>query len=333
MIDSDLIPSKNAENILLDVVGLKTYYTTLRGYVKAVDNVSLRIRRKEALGLVGESGCGKSTFALTIMRLLPSNGKVMEGSAFFDGEDILSIKEEKFRKEYRWKRLAMVFQGAMNALNPVYRVGDQIAEAILEHEDVSKEEAIERARELLSLVGVDPDRVKSYPHELSGGMKQRVMIAMALACRPEFLIADEPTTALDVIVQAQVLKLIKRLQEQLGLTLVLITHDLSVVAEICDHVAVMYAGKIVEMGDIVSLYKDPKHPYTQGLIGSFPSIKGERKELVSIPGAPPPLLNPPSGCRFHPRCPYAKDICREKEPELTEIGKDHYAFCHLLSKR
>jgi peptide/nickel transport system ATP-binding protein len=330
LIDSDLIPSKDAEDVLLDVVGLKAYYSTLRGYVKAVDNVSLRIRRKEALGLVGESGCGKSTFALTIMRLLPSNGKVIDGAAFFDGEDILSMKEERFRREYRWKRLAMVFQGAMNALNPVYRVGDQIAEAILEHEDVTKEEAINRAKELLSLVGVDPDRIRSYPHELSGGMKQRVMIAMALACKPEFLIADEPTTALDVIVQAQVLKLIKRLQEQLGLTLMLITHDLSVVAEICDHVAVMYAGKIVEMGDIVSLYKDPKHPYTQGLIGSFPSIKGERRELASIPGAPPPLLNPPPGCRFHPRCPYAKEICREKEPELTEIGSDHYAFCHLL---
>jgi len=332
LIDSDLIPSKDAEDVLLDVVGLKAYYSTLRGYVKAVDNVSLRIRRREALGLVGESGCGKSTFALTIMRLLPSNGRVIEGAAFFDGEDILSMKEERFRREYRWKRLSMVFQGAMNALNPVYRVGDQIAEAILEHEDVTKEEAINRAKELLSLVGVDPDRVRSYPHELSGGMKQRVMIAMALACKPEFLIADEPTTALDVIVQAQVLKLIKRLQEQLGLTLMLITHDLSVVAEICDHVAVMYAGKIVEMGDIVSLYKDPKHPYTQGLIGSFPSIKAERRELVSIPGAPPPLLNPPKGCRFHPRCPYAKDICREKEPELTEIGSDHYAFCHLLRR-
>ena len=295
---------------LLDVRNLRMYYSTKRGLVKAVDNVSLQLEAGESIGLAGESGCGKSSLAYSIMQLLPPAANIVGGNIYFKGEDLLR-KTPREMRDIRWKNVAIVFQGAMNALNPVYRVGDQIAEAILEHEDVTKEEAINRAKELLSLVGVDPDRVRSYPHELSGGMKQRVMIAMALACKPEFLIADEPTTALDVIVQAQVLKLIKRLQEQLGLTLMLITHDLSVVAEICDHVAVMYAGKIVEMGDIVSLYKDPKHPYTQGLIGSFPSIKGERRELVSIPGAPPPLLNPPPGCRFHPRCPYAKDICRE----------------------
>jgi len=322
--------SPNDTNVLLEIKELRTYYETIKGYVKAVDNFSLSIKRKTAVGLVGESGCGKTTLALAITRLLPSNGRVLSGSAFFDGRDIFSISEEEFRKEYRWKRMAMVFQGAMNALNPVYRIGDQIAEAIVKHESVTKEEALGRTRELLSLVGIDPERAKSYPHELSGGMKQRAMIAMALACNPEFLIADEPITALDVIVQAQVLKLIKSLQEKLGLTLMLITHDLSVVAEICDYAAVMYAGKLVESADVVTIYKDPAHPYTRGLISSFPSIRGEKKELISIPGAPPNLLNPPPGCRFHPRCPHAMEICKREEPEFIRIGGDHYVACHMV---
>ena len=319
-------------NAILEIKGLKAYYETIKGYVKAVDDVSLRIKSKTAVGLVGESGCGKTTLALAVTRLLPSNGRVLGGSIFFNGKDILSISEEEFRKEYRWKKISMVFQGAMNALNPVYRIGDQIAEAIIKHENVSKDEALERAKKLLSLVGIDPERAKSYPHELSGGMKQRTMIAMALACNPEFLIADEPTTALDVIVQAQVLKLIKSLQQELGLTLMLITHDLSVVAEICDYAAVMYAGKLVESADIVTIYKNPLHPYTKGLVNAFPSIRGERKQLVSIPGAPPNLLNPPSGCRFHPRCPYAMEICRKEEPELVKVDGDHQVACHLVSR-
>lgn len=319
-------------NVILEIKGLKTYYETIKGYVKAVDDVSLRIRGKTAVGLVGESGCGKTTLALAVTRLLPSNGRVLGGSIFFNGKNILSLSEEEFRKEYRWKKISMVFQGAMNALNPVYRIGDQIAEAIIKHESVSKDEALERAKELLSLVGIDPERAKSYPHELSGGMKQRTMIAMALACNPEFLIADEPTTALDVIVQAQVLKLIKDLQRKLGLTLMLITHDLSVVAEICDYAAVMYAGKLVESADVVTIYKDPLHPYTKGLVSAFPSIRGERKQLVSIPGAPPNLLNPPPGCRFHPRCPYAMEICGKEEPELVKVGEDHQVACHLVSR-
>ncbi|RLG41651.1 MAG: ABC transporter ATP-binding protein [Thermoproteota archaeon] len=319
-------------NAILEIKGLKAYYETIKGYVKAVDDVSLRIKSKTAVGLVGESGCGKTTLALAVTRLLPSNGRVLGGSIFFNGKDILSISEEEFRKEYRWKKISMVFQGAMNALNPVYRIGDQIAEAIIRHENVSKDEALERAKKLLSLVGIDPKRAKSYPHELSGGMKQRTMIAMALACNPEFLIADEPTTALDVIVQAQVLKLIKSLQQELGLTLMLITHDLSVVAEICDYAAVMYAGKLVESADIVTIYKNPLHPYTKGLVNAFPSIRGEKKQLVSIPGAPPNLLNPPSGCRFHPRCPYAMEICRREEPELVKVDGDHQVACHLVSR-
>jgi len=319
-------------NAILEIKGLKAYYETIKGYVKAVDDVSLRIKSKTAVGLVGESGCGKTTLALAVTRLLPSNGRVLGGSIFFNGKDILSISEREFRKEYRWKKISMVFQGAMNALNPVYRIGDQIAEAIIKHENVSKDEALERAKKLLSLVGIDPKRARSYPHELSGGMKQRTMIAMALACNPEFLIADEPTTALDVIVQAQVLKLIKSLQQELSLTLMLITHDLSVVAEICDYAAVMYAGKLVESADIVTIYKNPLHPYTKGLVNAFPSIRGERKQLVSIPGAPPNLLNPPSGCRFHPRCPYAMEICRKEEPELVKVDEDHQVACHLVGR-
>jgi len=315
---------------LLDVQGLKMYYSTLKGDVKAVDNVDLNIRRKETIGLVGESGCGKTTFALAIMRLLPWNGRIVSGKVLFDGVDLVDIEEKKFNSDYRWKRLSYVFQGAMNALNPVFKVGDQIAEAITLHENVDKEEALGRARNLFKLVGIDPNRVTNYPHELSGGMKQRAMIAMALACNPDFIIADEPTTALDVIVQAQTLQVIDRLSKELGLTMMLITHDLSVVAQTCMKCAIMYAGKIVEYTDINTVFEEPLHPYTKALTSAFPSIKEERKELTSIRGAPPNLLEPPTGCRFNPRCPYAMKICEEKEPEYKEHGEGHYVACHLL---
>jgi len=317
---------------LLTVQDLKMYYSTLKGDVKAVDGIDIEIEKGEALGLVGESGCGKTTFALSILRLLPWNGRIEGGKIIFNDEDLVSMEEEKFNKEYRWKRLSYVFQGAMNALNPVFKVGDQIAEAILLHEDVEKEEAMDRARELFSIVGVDPERVNSYPHELSGGMKQRAMIAMALACNPEFIIADEPTTALDVIVQAQTLQVINDLRQKLGLTMMLITHDLSVVAQTCSTCAIMYAGKIMEYADIDTVFSNPSHPYTQALIKAFPSIKESRRELQSIAGAPPNLLNPPGGCRFHPRCPYAMDICKEEEPEFINLGERHYAACHLLTE-
>ena len=315
---------------LLDVQGLKMYYSTLKGDVKAVDNVDLKIRRKETIGLVGESGCGKTTFALAIMRLLPWNGRIVSGKVLFDGVDLVDIEEKKFNSDYRWKRLSYVFQGAMNALNPVFKVGDQIAEAITLHENVDKEEALGRARNLFKLVGIDPNRVTNYPHELSGGMKQRAMIAMALACNPDFIIADEPTTALDVIVQAQTLQVIDRLSKELGLTMMLITHDLSVVAQTCMKCAIMYAGKIVEYTDINTVFEDPLHPYTKALTSAFPSILEERKELTSISGAPPNLLEPPTGCRFNPRCPYAMKICEEKEPEYKEYEEGHYVACHLL---
>jgi len=317
---------------ILDVQDLKTYYSVIKGDVKAVDDVRLQIDRGEALGLVGESGCGKTTLALAIMRLLPWNGRIVEGMIRFDGVDVVGLDDKNFDKEYRWKRMAYIFQGAMNALNPVFRVGDQIAEAITIHEDVEKREAMERSQELFSLVGIDPDRVTSYPHELSGGMKQRAMIAMALACNPDFIIADEPTTALDVIVQAQTLKVINDLRKKLGLTMMLITHDLSVVAQTCTTCAIMYAGNIVEYADIETIFKEPSHPYTQALISAFPSIKEDRRELNSIAGVPPNLLNPPTGCRFNPRCPHRMDICTKEKPEYTELGEKHLVACHLLTK-
>jgi peptide/nickel transport system ATP-binding protein len=317
---------------ILEVQNLKTYYSTLKGDVKAVDGVRLQIDKGEALGLVGESGCGKTTLALAIMRLLPWNGRIVEGTIRLDGVDIVGLDDKTFDKDYRWKRMAYIFQGAMNALNPVFRVGDQVAEAITIHEDVEKKEALERTRSLFSLVGIDPERVTSYPHELSGGMKQRAMIAMALACNPEFIIADEPTTALDVIVQAQTLQVINELRKKLGLTMILITHDLSVVAQTCTTCAIMYAGTVVEYSDIETIFKDPAHPYTRALISAFPSIKEDRRELNSIAGVPPNLLNPPTGCRFHPRCLHSMDICTKEKPEYTVLREKHIAACHLLTK-
>lgn len=317
---------------ILDVQELKTYYSTLKGDVKAVDDVWLQMNRGEALGLVGESGCGKTTLALAIMRLLPWNGRIIEGKIMLDGVDIIDLDDNTFDKDYRWKRMSYIFQGAMNALNPVFRVGDQIAEAITIHEDMENKEALERARELFKLVGIDPERVASYPHELSGGMKQRAMIAMALACNPDFIIADEPTTALDVIVQAQTLQVINDLRKSLGLTMMLITHDLSVVAQTCTTCAIMYAGNILEYSDIETIFKNPAHPYTKALISAFPSIKEDRREMESIAGVPPNLLNPPTGCRFHPRCPNRMDICTKEKPEYTELKENHLAACHLLTK-
>lgn len=315
---------------MLEISNLKTYYTTFRGDVKAVDDVTFQLQKGEAFALAGESGCGKTTLALSIMRLLPWNARIVDGSVLFDGTEILKLSESSFRREYRWKRMSIIFQGAMNSLNPVHRVGDQIAEAIVAHESIGKKEALGQARKLLDLVGVDPERAVSYPHELSGGMRQRVMIAMALACNPDFVIADEPVTALDVLVQAQVLELIKRLQKGLALSMMLITHDLSVIAEICKSAAIMYAGKVVEYADIVSIFKKPAHPYTQGLVHAFPSIRGEKKDLISIPGSPPNLLSPPPGCRFHVRCPFVMDKCKEREHRIVEVGKGHYAACHMI---
>lgn len=314
---------------LLNIENLTTHYETRGGSVKAVDDVSLSLERGDALGLVGESGCGKTTTMLSLMRLLPSNGKIISGKIDFDGTDMVSIEEEELRQRIRWKRISMVFQGAMNALNPVIKVRDQITQAIRNHEDVEKEAAWDRVGELFQLVGIDPERAAEYPHEFSGGMKQRAIIAMALACNPDLVIADEPVTALDVIVQAQILELTRELRARLGLSMILITHDLSVIADTCTKAAIMYAGKIVEQGDILQIFKNPEHPYSQGLLTNYPSIKSKRMTFTPISGRPPNLIDPPPGCRFHPRCPYAMEICSKEVPETIDLGGGHYIACHL----
>ena len=313
---------------LLEVENLKLHFFTRQGAAKAVDGVSFNIELNETFGLIGESGCGKTTTALAIIRLIKPPGRIVNGSIYFDERDIVPLSEEEMRL-LRGKKIAIVRQEAQNALNPVMNIGKQIIEAILQHEDVSKETAWARARNQLDLVGINGNRVKSYPHEFSGGMKQRAMVAIATACNPKFLILDEPTTGLDVIVQRQLLELINSLKQELNLTAILISHDLSVVAETCDKVAVMYAGKIVEQGDTVSMYQKPQHPYSQALIGAFPSLKGEKKKLKSIPGAPPRLILPPQGCRFEPRCDYAMEVCKSEDPVAREKD-NHVVACHLI---
>ncbi len=316
---------------LLEVSDLKMYYATKAGYVKAVDGLSFSVEKERTVGIAGESGSGKTSVATTILKLLPSNGRIISGSISLEGKDLVKASEEEMR-EIRWKKISLVPQASMNALNPVFRVGDQIAEAILAHESVSQAEAYERARELLEMVGIHADRVRSYPHEFSGGMKQRAAIAMALALRPPLVIADEPTTALDVIVQAEILELLEDVKRKFSTSLILITHDLSIISELADEVLIMYAGRIVEKTDVYSLYKSPMHPYTQGLLGAFPDIRAPRRRLVSIPGSPPDLSALPPGCAFNPRCPYATDRCRREEPMLREVSPGHWVACHYAEE-
>lgn len=317
---------------LLKVENLVMHYDTLRGPVRAVDDVSFEVKKGDAVGLAGESGCGKTSAALAIIRLLPSNGKIIHGKIIFENFDLLKLPEKKINKEIRWKKISMIFQGAMNSLHPTKKIGTQICDAIIYHEKVTKEEAYKRAETLLDLVGVGAARIDRYPHELSGGMKQRTMIAMALACNPDLIIADEPTTALDVIIAAQVLGLIKDLQRKLNLSLILISHDLSNIAEVCNKIAIMYAGKIVEFGTVEEVYKESLHPYTQKLIAAFPSVVGSKKSFARIHGFPPDLLDPPAGCRFHPRCEYAMEICKKEEPKIIYVdrGKEHLVACHQV---
>jgi peptide/nickel transport system ATP-binding protein len=317
----------------LQVKDLRTYYKIQRGFVKAVDGVSFDVEKGQALGLAGESGCGKTTIATSLLRVLPSNAMIVGGQILFKGFDIVKLTEAELKEQLRWKGISLVFQGAMNAMNPVMKVSDQIIEAIQLHEpNVEKQEALERAAKLFQLVGIDPSRLDHYPHEFSGGMRQRAMIAMALSCNPDLLIADEPSTALDVIVQAQVLQLLRQLKERLNLSLIIISHDLSIIAETCEEAAIMYGGKIAERGDIFALFKNPLHPYTQGLLGAFPGVKAAKTRLVSIPGIPPDLLKAPVGCKFAERCKFAMPICQNVDPELIEVEKDHYVACHLHKK-
>jgi peptide/nickel transport system ATP-binding protein len=318
----------------LEVKGLKTYFYTEDGVVRAVDGVNFEVYPGEVLGLVGESGCGKSVTSLSIMRLIAKPGRVDAGEILLDGENLLDLPEDEMIK-VRGNRISMIFQQPQTALNPVFRVGDQLSEVLSVHQDLGREAGRKRAVALLKMVGVpDPERrVDAYPHELSGGMAQRVMIAMALACVPELLIADEPTTALDVTIQAQILDLMRDLRRDMGTSVILITHDLGVVAEMAERVAVMYAGEIVEQTDVNSLFDEPLHPYTQGLIGSIPVLGEMKEKLDVIPGSVPNLINLPPGCRFAPRCQarlkYACTICAEVKPELEEVKPGHHVRCWL----
>ena len=316
---------------LIDVQDLRTHFFTEDGVVQAVDRVSFQIEPGQKMGLVGESGCGKSVTALSIMRLIPDPpGKIVGGKILFDGKDLVQLSQQEMRN-IRGGSISMIFQDPMTSLNPVFTVGDQIDEAIQLHQGLEPEEAREKTIEILEMVRIaNPERIAdNYPHELSGGMRQRCMIAMALSCRPQLLIADEPTTALDVTIEAQILELIDDLNKRLNTALLLITHDMGVIAETCEKVAVMYGGNIVEMADARTLFSDPQHPYTRGLLGSIPSLAVEKENLKIIPGSVPDLINPPSGCRFHPRCTYCKEPCKKSCPDLVDVGNGHYVACFI----
>lgn len=321
----DDLPSKD----VLSIENLSVYYATPTFPVRAVDGVMLSAKRNEILGVVGESGCGKSTLALATFRLLQPPGYIKSGKVMFDNIDISSLREEEFRK-IRWKRISLIPQSSMNALNPVMRIENQIGDAIRTHtRRISRTKIKRKVEDLLASVGLEPRVSKMYPHELSGGMKQRVIIAMAIALGPELIIADEPTTALDVVVQKGILQLLEDIKRNLKSSLIIITHDMAAQSEIADRLAVMYAGKIAEVGGINAIFKNPLHPYTQGLEAAVPSI-AEKKKLKGLSGLPPDLRNPPTGCRFHPRCAHCvPGKCDVDEPELTEVKKDRFTACHL----
>lgn len=313
---------------LLSVRDLCVDYVTDRGPVRAVDHVSFDLERGEILGVAGESGCGKSTVAQALLRILPPPAVISGGQVLFEGRDLLALTEDELR-ELRWKRISMVFQSAMDALNPVIPVGEQICDTLHAHREIDARAARARAEALLELVGIPAGMIDAYAHQLSGGMRQRLGIAIALALEPSLVILDEPTTALDVIVEREILGHIRALQRQLGFAVLFITHDLSRMLQVSDRVAIFYAARLVELAPAEELRRAPRHPYTQGLLRAFPSVHGGDVELASIPGAPPSLSDPPAGCRFHPRCERAVDLCRARSPELRRLGPDHSAACHL----
>jgi oligopeptide/dipeptide ABC transporter ATP-binding protein len=315
---------------IIKIQNLKTHFFTYNGVVRAVDGIDLEVNRNEVVGLVGETGCGKSVTVRSTMGLVAEPGRIVAGRVSLDGENLL-VKSEAELRRIRGSRMSMIFQNPLSSLNPVFTIGNQVSHVIGIHQNKNKKEARRRAVEVFELVRLpDPDRLlKKYPHELSGGMLQRVMIAMALSCRPEVLIADEPTTALDVTIQAQILSLMLRLKEETGTAIIMITHDLGVVAETCDRVAVMYAGLIVEQGPVQAIFNEPLHPYTEGLLASLPGRQEVGDELRTIEGLVPDLIHPPSGCRFHPRCPIAEEVCRQEVPELLEKNVGRAVACHF----
>ena len=316
------------DDYVLRVDDLTMHYTTRAGEVWAVDNVSFSLKKGQAMGLVGESGCGKTSIATSLLRLLPDNAVIKGGHIYLNSTDLVALEEEEMRK-IRWRRISMVFQAAMNALNPVYKVGDQIIEAMENHGLVTNNEAARnQVAELFRLVGLDPKLTEQYPHEYSGGMRQRAVIAMALACNPDLIIADEPTTALDVIVQDNLLREMMVLQHNLHMSMIYISHDIAVIAEVSDRIGVMYAGRLVELASAAEVFHHPLHPYTAGLMSAFPSIVGPKRALTTLPGEPPDLLHPPRGCRFHPRCQFATDICKQEVPEFKDMGGGHYLACY-----
>ncbi|KMY66293.1 peptide ABC transporter ATP-binding protein [Desulfocarbo indianensis] len=311
---------------LLDVQNLSIGYQTAEGLLQAVEGVSFSLEAGQSLGLVGESGCGKTTIGMALMGLLPPNGRITGGHVLLNGRDLRELTEEEMR-QVRWKEVAMIFQAAMNALNPVQRVGDQMIEAIVEHQPVSKAQARQRVEGLYQLVGMPVERIDDYPHQYSGGMKQRAIIAMALANKPKLIIADEPTTALDVIVQDQILQETKNLQHEFNIGIIFISHDISIVAEVCQTIGVMYAGQLVEIGGAEQVFYDPRHPYTKALVASFPTLAGERKELKPIPGEPPHLINAIMGCRFCDRCPRSEAQCKLDRPAWQQVAAGHHVLC------
>ncbi len=321
--------SATAANIpLLEIDDLQVQYITGRGPVRAVDHVSFAIRPGEVFGLAGESGSGKSTIAHALLRTLHPPALITGGRALFNGDDIFELDDEGI-EHFRWSQISMVFQSAMNSLNPVMTIGDQITDVIQSHLKLTPKEATDRAKQLLDLVGIDPKRIDDYPHQLSGGMRQRVVIAIALALNPPLMIMDEPTTALDVVVQKEIMRQIEQLKEKMGFSILFITHDLSLMVEFSDRIAVMYAGEIVELAPAHELFENPLHPYTQGLMNSFPALSGPKVKLSGIPGAPPDLITPPSGCRFHPRCSKRLAHCDKAVPHLREVTPGHFVACHL----
>jgi len=317
---------------LLSVNGLKTQFPTLLGVVRAVDGIELDVEVGETVGLVGESGSGKTVTALSIMKLVPPPGRIVEGRILFNGANILELSEAEMRR-VRGEKIAMCFQDPMTYLNPVMRVGEQIAENITLHEKLERQQALGKAIEMMDLVGIPhaSERCQDYPHQLSGGMRQRILLAMAISCRPKLLIADEPTTSVDVIIQAQILKMLMELKRKLDTSVLLITHNLGIVAQLCDKIAVMYAGNIVEYAGTAALFDAPKHPYTETLLGSIPRLDLDTKSLKIMRGSVPDLINPPSGCTFHPRCPYAKETCSKQTPGLEAIEKGRLVKCLLYN--